>query len=443
MKRNFCWTALASAVALCTCGAYAPTVAAQSASGDVTAATGADSSDANTPDTSADSAAASDPAAAAGANTAGAAANATADSQTPPQPSSSNAGADPNASSQQGADSGNLGGSAGPDASGQSGQDQLQDQATDSLGGAANPPAGANPSGSLNADLNASAQAGAAHSTDSNAASQDLHAALSLGQRTARGLAINSVAPQSVFYDSGLRPGDVIVSYAGRPLRSREDFVRWVQYQPGQRVPVVVLRDGREETIYITYRDDRPGAIEHRAGYAPQSSGAYLGVTFDPRGQYGAVVSDVAPGSPAELAGIDAGDAIVAINDQQVSNYQDVIRIVGAQHPGAQINLVVAHRVELSARPGQMQGSTYQQPAAVESSVVQRPQTATRPAAPQPQQQPEAYGQANDFTPQQPAVPGDNRIARPGDADRDGRILDGDGRINRREAARGIGAERR
>ena len=71
-----------------------------------------------------------------------------------------------------------------------------------------------------------------------------------------RGLTISNITRDSIFYRSGLRDRDVIVSYGGRPIRSQDDFVRFVVYQPGKRIPVVVLRDGREETIYVVYEQD-------------------------------------------------------------------------------------------------------------------------------------------------------------------------------------------
>ena len=71
------------------------------------------------------------------------------------------------------------------------------------------------------------------------------------GRSTDRGLAIATLVTDSIFYRSGLRNGDVIVSYNGRRIRSQDDFGRYVVYQRGQRVPVVVYRNGREETIYV------------------------------------------------------------------------------------------------------------------------------------------------------------------------------------------------
>jgi hypothetical protein len=75
---------------------------------------------------------------------------------------------------------------------------------------------------------------------------------LQFGAPTARGLTINSIDRTSVLASSGLRARDVLVSFRGQPVRSYVDFQRFIALYPGQRVPVLVLRDGREQTVYIT-----------------------------------------------------------------------------------------------------------------------------------------------------------------------------------------------
>jgi membrane-associated protease RseP (regulator of RpoE activity) len=283
-----------------------------------------------------------------------------------------------------------------------------------------NPDANAtSPSADANAAANASIDGTAAGRAglDARANPANVSAGLEFGQATQRGLALNRVATDSFFYNSGLRQGDVLVSYGGRPVRSQADFSRWAVYQPGQRIPVVVLRDGREETIFVTYDQNQANPIQRQAGYAPQPGGAYLGVTFDPQSNRGAVVRSVAPGSPAENAGIRPGNVIVAVNDRRVSTYQDVIDSVAAIPPGQELDLVVVHRLTLSARPAQ---SNYapQTSVGVESSVI----TQSPPV-----------GVPSGVVPATRVTPG--AVARPGDADRDGRVLDGDGRVGPLERA--------
>ena len=83
----------------------------------------------------------------------------------------------------------------------------------------------------------------------------DIRRGIEFGRASDRGLIVNNIERNSFYFNSGIRRGDIIVSVHGRPIRSHDDFMRFIILQPGQRVPVVVLRDGRRETIYVQYRD--------------------------------------------------------------------------------------------------------------------------------------------------------------------------------------------
>jgi membrane-associated protease RseP (regulator of RpoE activity) len=167
----------------------------------------------------------------------------------------------------------------------------------------------------------------------------DLRVGVEFGRATDRGLTINNVERNSFFFRSGFRRGDVIVSVHGRPIRSDADFTRLLVLQPGQRVPVIVLRDGRRETIYVVYDDV---AYDDRSPQRPiQAGGAYLGVVFDPQARDAAVVSSVNPGSPAQEAGIQSGDIIVAMNGQEVRSYPEAISMVRQMRPGDELPIVI------------------------------------------------------------------------------------------------------
>jgi hypothetical protein len=167
----------------------------------------------------------------------------------------------------------------------------------------------------------------------------DLRVGVEFGRATDRGLTINNVERNSFFFRSGFRRGDVIVSVHGRPIRSDADFTRLLVLQPGQRVPVIVLRDGRRETIYVVYDDV---AYDDRSPQRPiQAGGAYLGVIFDPQVRDAVVVRSVNPGSPAQEAGIQSGDIIVAMNGQEVRSYPEAIAMVRQMRPGDELPIVI------------------------------------------------------------------------------------------------------
>jgi serine protease Do len=62
-----------------------------------------------------------------------------------------------------------------------------------------------------------------------------------------------------------------------------------------------------------------------------------------PRAQ-GALVARVEPGSPADKAGVEAGDIIVAFNGSTIDKSGDLPRMVGSTKPGSKANLTVLRK---------------------------------------------------------------------------------------------------
>lgn len=68
-----------------------------------------------------------------------------------------------------------------------------------------------------------------------------------LGLADARGALITAVEPGSPAASSALHSGDVVRSFAGRPVSDSRSFARLVaDARPGESVPIVVRRNGRE-----------------------------------------------------------------------------------------------------------------------------------------------------------------------------------------------------
>jgi regulator of sigma E protease len=63
---------------------------------------------------------------------------------------------------------------------------------------------------------------------------------------------ISSVSPGSPAEAGGLRPGDVVISVAGRRVHTAEDLVHTIRSRPRQPLPVEIERDGRRLTLTVT-----------------------------------------------------------------------------------------------------------------------------------------------------------------------------------------------
>ena len=104
---------------------------------------------------------------------------------------------------------------------------------------------------------------------------------------------------------------------------------------------------------------DRAKSIADRlVGGEAASPIAFLGVstTDNTAGTTGATVAEVTAGSPAERAGLEVGDVIVAVEGDRVSGAASLSRLVSEQAPGSKVTLTIVRdgdERELEATLGQ------------------------------------------------------------------------------------------
>ncbi len=103
-----------------------------------------------------------------------------------------------------------------------------------------------------------------------------------------------------------LMPGDRILTMGGEKTYTMADVTRAIAASGGRPMEIVVRRDGTEQTIRI-----QPRATADRPGYE-------VGAVFSPVAQTNGVTS-VDPGSPLYVAGVEAGDRIVAVGGRETS----------------------------------------------------------------------------------------------------------------------------
>lgn len=181
---------------------------------------------------------------------------------------------------------------------------------------------------------------------------------------------------------AGLQPGDLIVSLDGKQLDPQNDLASLVSaYSPGDTVSLEVTRLGVAELrqVEVTLAEN------------PQQSGkAYLGVNYRtlagvnggavpgapgwlmPHGldelppdhpfedtpfapdlpqlpedvTSAALVGGVIEGSPAEQAGIQIGDIIIAVDDQGFESPKALVEIIQDHNPGDKITLSIYRKAD-------------------------------------------------------------------------------------------------
>lgn len=205
------------------------------------------------------------------------------------------------------------------------------------------------------------------------------------GLREVRGVAVEKVLKDSPAEKAGLRAGDVIVKFNDEIVTSTRKLTRLIaEVAPDHAARIVVLRNetGREETLTATIgkrsvpefyggnfkMPDMPKVeipkeffefekfpLGGRADGAPlvysfsssRSIGvgvstltAQLGEFFGVENGQGLLVNSVSKDSPADKAGLKAGDVIISVDGQTVKNSFDLIRVINEKKEGG-IDLTV------------------------------------------------------------------------------------------------------
>src|SRR5271155_2264671 len=152
----------------------------------------------------------------------------------------------------------------------------------------------------------------------------------------ASGAVITQVEPNSPGAKAGLKVGDVITELNGKPVSDAGALqVEVGQQQPGTTLRLKALRDGNAVDVPVTLEAMGKGEHDNQSGDASHGKprwGLGLGdLTPDLRQQvqagddvHGAVIEQVAPGSPADNAGLQQGEVITEVNRQPVHSAADV-----------------------------------------------------------------------------------------------------------------------
>ena len=189
--------------------------------------------------------------------------------------------------------------------------------------------------------------------------------ARSFGAREPKGVLINEVVPDSPAAKAGLKPGDILLEFEGRPMEATSDLQRAVGFfSPEHVAKVKVWRDQGEKILEIKVGQ----APEERQAQQPRPGAkarSMLGLEVRPvtpdiarqlnlRSTDGVVVVRVEDGSAAAEAGVQRGDVIKQVNGQTVRTIPDFERLTRDVKEGdpltvllqrGQMSLYVAFRV--------------------------------------------------------------------------------------------------
>jgi serine protease Do len=196
----------------------------------------------------------------------------------------------------------------------------------------------------------------------------DEDVAPAVGVAKGMGELVRTVVPGTPGAKAGLQQGDVIVQVNGQQVTPDQTVSYLVaNVQPGTRVPVEIVRNGKHATVYVTVgerptedtlnkiRDGSGGATNDNSG-APAAPQKALGLSLAPltpdlaraanlpATAHGVIVTAVDANSNAAEQGLQRGDLIVSVNNQPVTTPAQIIATVEAARKAGRSSVLLLIR---------------------------------------------------------------------------------------------------
>jgi len=195
-----------------------------------------------------------------------------------------------------------------------------------------------------------------------------------------RGVIVDDVEPDSPAAKAGVKEQDVITQYDGQPVEGTVQFRRLVrETPPGRTITLAISRGGSTQNISVELGDrsayfekkmkgkmrdfgeaysfsapnfnvempDMPDIIDARTpilGINAEDLTGQLGSYFGAPNDAGILVREVRSGTPAEKAGLKAGDVIVKLEGKQVRTLAELRAQLRDKSDQASVNMGVLRK---------------------------------------------------------------------------------------------------
>jgi serine protease Do len=175
-----------------------------------------------------------------------------------------------------------------------------------------------------------------------------------MGLKDTNGALVGSVAEDGPAEKAGIETGDVITSFDGKPVNETSELPLIVASTPiGKNVKVEIIRKGEKKTLDIKVgelKDDEEQS-SHATGEGA-TNGSKLGfkageITSERAKQLkvpeksGVVILQVEDGSPAQEAGLQAGDVVIEVDREKVTGLSQFNKKIKSYKEGDTILLLV------------------------------------------------------------------------------------------------------
>ncbi len=156
------------------------------------------------------------------------------------------------------------------------------------------------------------------------------------------GVIVNQIYEDSPAKKAGLKIGDIIVEVDGKEVDNAQSLVKEVLKKPiGKNVKLGVIRDGDSKEIKIKTKEmpSSISGVEEYPGKSKEKAKPLFGLVVKELTEELAkkigidhteavVVVNIEPQSPAHMAGIRAGDIVVAINHKKIKNLKEYNSVI-------------------------------------------------------------------------------------------------------------------
>ncbi len=170
----------------------------------------------------------------------------------------------------------------------------------------------------------------------------------SFGARGEKGILVNRVLPRSPAEKGGLRGGDIVTSFRGKPVTGVKDFQKQVaSASPGSGVSMDILRGGKRARVEVsvaemdgpeTRRRSRKASVD---AWGLAVEGIPARALQDMSIQGGVEVGYVDVSGPAWEGGIREGDVLLRINREPLAGVDAYRKAVASQPRGQMVSVLI------------------------------------------------------------------------------------------------------
>ena len=157
------------------------------------------------------------------------------------------------------------------------------------------------------------------------------------GSQEGKGVLVNEIFEGDPADQAGIRPGDIITMISGKKINTPRTLARIIgSVAPGEEIKIEILRDNKKRVVTALLVERKSVAVpasispskERILGFKGQEINEKLAKKFKIDGESGIVVTEVTPDSPAGNSGLKIGDVIREINRKEVTQIEDLNKIL-------------------------------------------------------------------------------------------------------------------